>query len=189
MPDRCPSLIWSGMEVCSGQLSQASTSSPASSPLCRSIAMRQESVLHTRDFTVETRSRTAMCAFSTVHCSERPGQTLCRHRLLPSQLRQASARRCTARISSRAVYAAAASISDPYKVLGVETSATDQLIKKAFKLKAKQLHPDVNKAVSRLAYYLLLTLLCCYVCNSTCKLFCSLMPLTGSWNAKWPISC
>lgn len=44
------------------------------------------------------------------------------------------------------MYAAAASIKDPYNVLGVETSATDQLIKKAFKQKAKQLHPDVNKA-------------------------------------------
>lgn len=37
-------------------------------------------------------------------------------------------------------------MKDPYKVLEVEMTASDQLIKKAFKQKAKQLHPDVNKA-------------------------------------------
>lgn len=49
---------------------------------------------------------------------------------------------------ANAVCAAGAAIKDPYKVLEVETSATDKLIKSAFKKKAKQLHPDVNKAVS-----------------------------------------
>lgn len=69
-------------------------------------------------------------------------------KLLLSQLHRASNRQRKVRAQSHAVHAAAASIQDPYKVLGVETSATDQLIKKAFKQKAKQLHPDVNKAVS-----------------------------------------
>ena len=49
---------------------------------------------------------------------------------------------------AHAVFDASAAIKDPYKVLGVESSATDKLIKSAFKKKAKQLHPDVNKAVS-----------------------------------------
>ena len=78
----------------------------------------------------------------------RLGQPLTRQKLLLSQLQRASNRHCRCRARSHAVYAAAASIKDPYKMLGVETSATDQLIKKAFKQKAKQLHPDVNKAVS-----------------------------------------
>lgn len=69
--------------------------------------------------------------------------------MLVSQLYRASPRHRRVQASNRAVYAAAAaSMKDPYKVLGVEISATDQLIKRAFKQKAKQLHPDVNKAVS-----------------------------------------
>lgn len=76
------------------------------------------------------------------------GQPLSHRKLSLSQLYRASHRHLRARVRSHAVYAAAASIKDPYFVLGVETSATDQLIKKAFKQKAKQLHPDVNKAVS-----------------------------------------
>ena len=75
----------------------------------------------------------------------RLGQPLSQRKLL---LQQASNCQRRVRVRSHAVYAAAASIKDPYNVLGVETSATDQLIKKAFKQKAKQLHPDVNKAVS-----------------------------------------
>lgn len=76
------------------------------------------------------------------------GQLLSQRKLLLSQHHRASNWQRRARLRSHAVYAAAASIKDPYNVLGVETSATDQLIKKAFKQKAKQLHPDVNKAVS-----------------------------------------
>src|SRR6202049_367577 len=33
---------------------------------------------------------------------------------------------------------------DPYEVLGVERTASDQQIKKAFRVLARELHPDVN---------------------------------------------
>ncbi len=65
-----------------------------------------------------------------------------------THLRQCRLRPKKSHGRAHAVCAAGAAIKDPYKVLDVETSATDKLIKSAFKKKAKQLHPDVNKAVS-----------------------------------------
>ncbi|KAL3156680.1 hypothetical protein ABBQ38_000957 [Trebouxia sp. C0009 RCD-2024] len=97
---------------------------------------------HTR----ECRARSQRCC-STARQGGRLGQASGPQTLLASQLHRVSPRHRRLRTRSRAVYAAASStVKDPYHVLGVEISATDQLIKKAFKQKAKQLHPDVNKA-------------------------------------------
>ncbi|KAL0035042.1 hypothetical protein WJX79_008050 [Trebouxia sp. C0005] len=70
----------------------------------------------------------------------------CRQSLAMTQLRRCRLRPKRLHGRAHASCAAGAAIKDPYKVLGVETSATDKLIKSAFKKKAKQLHPDVNKA-------------------------------------------
>ncbi|KAL0054430.1 hypothetical protein WJX82_008732 [Trebouxia sp. C0006] len=70
----------------------------------------------------------------------------CRQNFAMTQLRRCRLRPKRTHGRARAICAAGAAIKDPYKVLGVETSATDKLIKSAFKKKAKQLHPDVNKA-------------------------------------------
>lgn len=72
----------------------------------------------------------------------------CRQKLLPSPLQRRAQRQNRSRSRVHAVCAAGPAMKDPYKVLEVEMTASDQLIKKAFKQKAKQLHPDVNKAVS-----------------------------------------
>ena len=133
------------------------------------------------------RSRNVLNSCNASRPGGRLGQPLGRQKLLPSQLHRASPRQRRVRARSRAVYAAAASIKDPYKVLEVETSATDQLIKKAFKQKAKKLHPDVNKAVSSSA--------CGHLVSTWHELWrciwlgCSQMPQTGSWNARWLTNC
>ena len=48
---------------------------------------------------------------------------------------------------------------DPYEVLGVAKGAGVDAIKKAFKKRALQYHPDVNKAVSSVARHAVLSLL------------------------------
>lgn len=70
----------------------------------------------------------------------------CRQNFAMTQLRRCRPMPKRTHGRAHAACAAGAAIKDPYKVLGVETSATDKLIKSAFKKKAKQLHPDVNKA-------------------------------------------
>lgn len=108
----------------------------------------QSGMLNRQSLAPGARSCTMLNISSLSRKGARLGQPLSQRKLLLSQLHRASNWQRRVRVRSHAVYAAAASIKDPYNVLGVETSATDQLIKKAFKQKAKQLHPDVNKAVS-----------------------------------------
>ena len=162
--------------------SQAGTFCPTQHQTCLPLV----SVLHGNACGVTARSRTAMGRIDISCGSWKLGQPFCRQKPLLRHLRRAVIRQHRLRAKSYTVYAAAASISDPYKVLGVETSATDQLIKKAFKQKAKQLHPDVNKAVggSRTAPT------AAWLCQCPGILcYCSQMPQTGSWNAKWLTSC
>lgn len=70
----------------------------------------------------------------------------CRQKLLPLPLQRRAQRQNRSQSRGHAVCAAGPAIKDPYKILEVEMTASDQMIKKAFKQKAKQLHPDVNKA-------------------------------------------
>lgn len=162
--------------------SQANTSSPTWHQTC----LQQDNLLHRHACGATARSRTGMGRTDISCGSWRLGQPFCRQKPLLRQLRRAVIRQHRVRVRSHTVYAAAASISDPYKVLGVEISATDQLIKKAFKQKAKQLHPDVNKAVSESSNALTVAWLC--QCQGT-RCYCSQMLQTGSWNAKWLTSC
>ena len=117
---------------------------------CQNNCSPQSSVLNRHVLVPSRKSCTIVELLNASQQGGRLVQPLTRQKLLLSQLHRASHRQRRVRARSHAVYAAAASIKDPYKVLGVETTATDQLIKKAFKQKAKQLHPDVNKAVSNL---------------------------------------
>lgn len=154
---------------------------------CQDNCSLQSSILNRHVFAAGARPCIVLSLMNTSRQCGRPGQPLTRQNLLLSQFHRASNRQRRVRPRGHAAYAAAASIKDPYKVLGVEISATDQIIKKAFKQKAKQLHPDVNKAVSASA---------CDQFNATFPgvvvthvLDCSQMPQTDSWNARWLTSC
>lgn len=76
---------------------------------------------------------------------QRPAPLLCGQRLRTAPLQKRKVHHQKCRSYRATVCAAGAAIHDPYKVLGIDSSANDQVIKRAFKQKAKQLHPDVNK--------------------------------------------